>query len=109
MYLVTDTLARINLPTKATLVVGYALAVPPFLAIVPALRNPAGRTRFLGIPHRAVIASALLGAGCVTAGWFVAGYRAQNALNVGWLIACTTIWLRAENKLRLQREGTETA
>ncbi len=109
MHLVTDTLARINPSTKATLVVGYALAVPPFLAIVPAFRNPAGRTRFLGIPHRAVIASALLGAGCVTAGWFAAGYRAQNTLNVAWLIACTTIWLRAENKLRLQRERTETA
>lgn len=108
MHPVTETLARITPPTKATLAVGYALAVPPFLAIVPALRNPAGRTKFLGIPHRVVIASALLGAGCVTAGWFAAGYRAQNALNVGWLIACTTIWLRAENKRRLQRAGTET-
>ncbi len=108
MHLVTDTLARINLPTKATLAVGYALAVPPFLAIVPALRHPEGCTRFLGIPHRVVIASALLGAGCVTAGWFAVGYRAQNAINVGWLIACTTLWLRAENKLRLQREETET-
>ncbi len=108
MHLVTDTFAQINLPTKATLAVGYALAVPPFLAIVPAFRNPAGRTRFLGIPHRVVIASALLGAGCVTAGWFATGVRAQNAVNVAWVIACTTIWLRAENKLRLQRGETKT-
>ncbi|MDQ2784593.1 MAG: hypothetical protein M3Y58_06275 [Chloroflexota bacterium] len=108
MSSITDTLAHMNFPTRVTLAVGYSFAVPPFLAIVPALRNPAGRTRFLGIPHRAVIASALLGAGCVTAGWFAAGYRAQNALNVGWLIACTTIWLRSENKLRLQRGETET-
>ncbi len=108
MHLVTDTLARITLPTKATLVIGYALAVPPFLAIVPAFRNPAGRTRFLGIPYRVVIASALLGAGCVTAGWFAMGARATNAVNLAWLIACTTIWLRAENKLRLQRAETES-
>ena len=104
MYLIADTLAQMNLPTKVTLAVGYALAVPPFLAIVPAFRNPAGRTRFLHIPHRVVIGSALLGAGCVTAGWFATGARAQNAVNVAWVIVCTTIWLRAENKRRLQRE-----
>jgi hypothetical protein len=105
--LFTDTLASVNLPTKVTLAVGYALAVPPLLAIVPAFRDPAGRTRFLAIPHRVIIAAALLGAGCVTAGWFATGARARNAVNVCWVIACTTIWLRAENKLRLQRAGKE--
>lgn len=109
MYLIADTLTQMNLPTKVTLAVGYALAVPPFLAIVPAFRDPAGRTRFLNIPHRVIIASALLGAGCVSAGWFATGARAENAVNVGWVIACTTIWLRAENKRRLQRRKSETA
>lgn len=108
MYLITDTLTYMNLPTKVTLAVGYALAVPPFLAIVPAFRNPAGRARFLNIPHRVILAAALLGAGCVTAGWFSTGAHARNAVNVGWVIACTTIWLRAENKLRLQRGATKT-
>jgi hypothetical protein len=108
MHLITDTLARVNLPTKVTLAVGYALAVPPLLAIVPAFRNPAGRTRVLSIPHRVIIAAALLGAGCITAGWFATGVRARNAVNVGWVIVCTTIWLRAENKLRLQRVETES-
>ncbi|MDQ6601859.1 MAG: hypothetical protein M3176_12275 [Chloroflexota bacterium] len=108
MSTLTTTLAQMNFPTRVTLAAGYALAVPPFLAIVPALRNPVGRTRFLGIPHRLVLASALFGAGCVTSAWFAAGYRAQNAVNVGWLVACTTIWLRSENKLRLQQGGTET-
>jgi hypothetical protein len=92
-----------NLPTKITMVAGYALAGAGFLGIVPALRNPAGRLRIGGIPHRAVIVAELLGAGCVTAGWFAAGYSTSNALNVAWLIACTTMWLRAENKLRLAR------
>ena len=104
MHLVTNTFAQMNFPTKVTLAAGYALAVPPFLAIVPAFRNPEGRTRFLHIPHRIIIVSALLGAGCVTAGWFATGARAQNAVNVIWVIICTTIWLRAENKLRLSRK-----
>ncbi len=105
MSFFTTTLAHMNVPTRVTLAAGYALAVPPLLAIVPALRDPAGRTRFLGIPHRLVIVSALFGAGCVTSAWFAAGYRAQNAVNVGWLIVCTTFWLRAENKHRLQKES----
>ncbi len=109
MSIITNTLAQMNVPTKATLAAGYALAVPPFLAIVPVLRDPAGRTRFLGIPHRLVLASALFGAGCVTSAWFAAGYRSQNAVNVVWLVVCTTIWLRSENKLRLQRGKIETA
>jgi hypothetical protein len=103
MHLITDTLTHMNTPTKATLAVGYALSLPPFLAIVPALRDPSGRARFLRIPHRAVIVAELLGAGCVTAGWFAAGEGARNIINVAWTVACTTIWIRSENKLRLQR------
>lgn len=38
------TLAHMNVPTRVTLAAGYALAVPPLLAIVPALRDPEGRT-----------------------------------------------------------------
>ena len=51
----TGTLTQMNFPTKMTLAVGYALAVPPLLAIVPVFRNPVGRTRFLNIPHRVVL------------------------------------------------------
>ncbi|MGI8858496.1 MAG: hypothetical protein ACR2JW_22370 [Thermomicrobiales bacterium] len=102
MHLITTTLAAINLPTKVTLIAGYVVAVPALLGIVPALRNPAGRAPVVGLPNRAVIAAELLGAGSVTAGWFAAGHRSTNVVNVLWLIACTTIWLRSENKLRLQ-------
>lgn len=101
MQMVTETLAQINAPTKITLAAGYALAVPALLGIVPALRNPAGRAPVVCLPNRVVIAAELLGAGCVTAGWFAVGQRAGNAVNVLWVIACTTIWLRSENKLRL--------
>lgn len=108
MHLITNTLAETNLPTKITLAAGYALAVPSLLAIVPALRHPDRRSQIAGIPNRLVIAAELLGAGCVTAGWFAAGHRASNTVNILWVCACTTIWLRSENKLRLRKKETES-
>lgn len=102
MHIFATTLAHLNGPTKVTMAVGYALAVPGLLGIVPALRNPAGRAPVVGLPNRAVITAELFGAGCVTAGWFAGGYRATNIINVLWIIACTTVWLRSENKLRLR-------
>ena len=71
--------------------------------IAPALRDPAGRAPVVGLSNRAVIAVELLGAGCVTAGLFAAGRAQSNAVNVLWVIACSTIWLRSENKLRHQK------
>lgn len=104
MTLISDTFAHMNTATKVTLIAGYALALPGFLAIVPALRNPEGRTRLFTIPNRVVIALELFGSGCVTTAWFVEGYRLNNSLNVAWVIACSTFWLRAENKLRLRKQ-----
>ena len=103
MQNLTDTLAHINRPTKVTLAVGYALAVPALCIIAPALHDPAGRAPVVGLSNRAVIAVELLGAGCVTAGLFAAGRRASNAVNVLWVVACSTVWLRSENKLRHQK------
>ncbi len=94
---------HVSQATRITLAIGYMLAVPGLLVVWRALRDPVGRT--FRLPNRAVIVAELIGAGCVTTGWFVAGSRWANAVNTLWVIACTTFWLRAENKLRLQREA----
>ena len=98
--------AEMNRATKWTMGIGYAVATPLLLLIFPALRNPAGRT--LGIPNRAIIVAELLGAGSVTTAWFSLGQGKRNIVNVLWVIACTTFWIRAENKVRLERAARES-
>jgi hypothetical protein len=93
--------ARMNAATKITMVIGYGLASPLLLLIARALRNPTGRT--CGIPNRAIIATELLSAGAVTTAWFTLGQVKRNIVNALWVVACTTFWIRAENKVRLER------
>lgn len=93
-----------SVPAKVTLGGGYALAVPALVALLPALRNPAGRIGSLHISHRAVIAAELLGGGCITSGWLAGGRRDHALFNAFWVIACTTFWIRAEKKLRLKEQ-----
>lgn len=97
---------RVNPATKATLIIGYVLAVPPLLGIVRALREPAGRLLWIPVPSRVALASELIGAGCVTAGFIALGRPSSWAFNGLWVIVCSTIWLRSENKLRVQRQRT---
>lgn len=95
---------HLNPATKITLIIGYILAVPPLFALFLALRHPEGRARFLNLPWRVMLASELIGAGCVTAGWIAAGNRSSGVFNGLWVVVCSTMWLRAENKLRLRRQ-----
>lgn len=91
-----------SVPAKVTLGVGYALAGPALVALLPALRNPAGRIDSLRIPHRAVIAAELLGGGCITSGWLAGGRRDHALFNACWVIVCTTSWIHAEKNLHLK-------
>jgi hypothetical protein len=95
--------ARMDTATKATMAIGYALASPLLLVIARALRDPTGRT--CGIPNRVIIAAELLSAGAVTTAWFSLGQVKWNIVNALWVVACTTFWIRAENKVRLERSG----
>ena len=93
-----------NLATKITLGIGYVLAIPPLFGIIRALREPAGRLLWIPVPSRVALTSELIGAGCVTAGFIAAGEPGSWAFNGFWVIVCSTIWLRSENKLRMQRQ-----
>jgi hypothetical protein len=93
--------ADANLATKATLTIGYALSAPLLFVVARALRDPAGRT--LGVPNRGIIVAELIGAGSVTTALFTLGQGKGNIVNALWVVACTTFWIRAENKLRLER------
>lgn len=98
-----ERMTAINDATRITLIVGYVLAVPPLLGIVRAFRHPDGRLKWIPVPSRLALASELIGAGCVTAGWLAAGNRSGAIFNGLWTVFVTTIWLRSENKLRLER------
>jgi hypothetical protein len=62
----------------------------------------------LHIPARLALACELIGAGMVTAALLSAG-RVLPAIvpNALWVVACSTIWLRSENKLRLNRQRAQ--
>ena len=94
-----------NRATTITQFLGLALAVPPLLAIIPLLSNPAGRMPVLQIPARLALACEVIGAGMITAALLSAG-RVLPAIfpNAAWVFACSTIWIRSENKLRLERQ-----
>jgi len=99
----------VNDATRITLVVGYLLAVPPLFGIVRALRHPDKPLRWVRVPARIALTSELIGAGCVVAGQLAMGNGPGAIFNGLWTVFVTTIWLRSENKLRLQRlAGTET-
>jgi hypothetical protein len=97
-----------NRATTITQVLGLILAVPPLLAIIPLLRNPAGRMPVLHIPARLALACELIGAGMVTAALLSAGQVLPAIVpNALWVVACSTVWLRSANKLRLSRQRAQ--
>jgi hypothetical protein len=97
-----------NRAATITQVLGLILAVPPLLAIIPLLRNPAGRMPVLRIPARLALACELIGAGMVTSALLSAGQVLPAIFsNALWVVACSTVWLRSENKLRLSRQRAQ--
>jgi hypothetical protein len=97
-----------NRATTITQVLGLILAVPPLLAIIPLLRNPAGRMPVLHIPAHLALACELIGAGMVTTALLSAGLVLPAIYpNAAWVFVCSTIWLRSENKLRLARQHNQ--
>ncbi len=90
-----------NRAALVTQVIGLVIAVPPLLAIVPLLRDPAGNMPVLGIPARAALTAELIGGGMITAALFSTGNTVPAIFpNAVWVVACSTMWLRSENKLR---------
>jgi len=98
-----------NLATKITLGIGYVLAIPPLFGIIRALREPAGRLLWIPVSSRIALTSELVGAGCVTAGFIALGRTSSWIFNGLWVVVCSTIWLRSENKLRVQRQQAITS
>ena len=82
------------------LVVGYILAVPPLLVILPALREPKAPMKRLGLkwPWRVALASELIGALLITFGWLGFGNTGAVAINGSWSVILGGLWFRAERK-----------
>ena len=82
------------------LVIGYILAVPPLLVIVPALKQPAAPMKRLGLkwPWRVALASELSGALLITLGWLRFGNTGAVVINGSWSVILVGLWVRGELK-----------
>ena len=82
------------------LIVGYILAVPPLLVILPALRQPAAPMKRLGLrwPWRVALTCELIGALLIAFGWLWSGNISGFWINGIWALIFSGLWIRAETK-----------